>query len=70
MHDALCRVCTVTQAQYEGSLTQWVIELQALLRSSCPACAEPWGEHALAHPHARMGRVSSCPGMAAKEATA
>jgi hypothetical protein len=67
MHEAVCPVCTVTQAQDEGSLTQWVIGLQALLRSSCPECAEPWGEHALAHPHARTGQVSSCPGMADEE---
>jgi len=64
MPDISCPVCTGTQAQSEGSLTQWVIGLQDLLRTSCPECAEPWGEHALAHPHARTGRVFSCPGMA------
>lgn len=63
-----CPICTVLAMCQEGSLTQLVIAVQTIIRTSCPACREPWGEHALAHPHARRGRVSSCEGITAPEA--
>jgi hypothetical protein len=67
MHDPSCPVCTALATRDYALLVHFVVGLQAMMRTSCPECAQPWGEHALGHPHARTGRVSSCPGMADEE---
>jgi hypothetical protein len=67
MHETACPVCTALAIREYALLVHLVIALQTLMRTSCPGCLEPWGEHALAHPHARTGQVSSCPGMAEEE---
>jgi hypothetical protein len=64
MHDASCPVCAALASRNYVLLVHLVVALQTMIRTSCPACLEPWGEHALAHPHARVGQVSSCPGRA------
>jgi hypothetical protein len=63
MSPPACPVCRVLTSYAEVLLVQFVLALQDLVRTCCPACAEPWGEHGLAHPHQRVGRVSSCPGI-------
>ena len=47
-----CAICQALQTPAGGmDMRTWITRLGEALAVQCPACGQPWGGHAMAHPH-------------------